>query len=265
MIIDFHTHIFPENLIDRAMEVLIKNSGNIAPQIRATVSGLTGYMDQHGLDRSVVLNIATNPKQQTNVNNFAAQINSERIIAFGSVYPKAENAIDELYRIKELGLKGIKFHPDYQDFYVDDPSVAKIYETAAALGLIVVFHAGVDIMYYEPVRCTPKRLAAALPAFKGGTVVAAHLGGYLQLYEVEEHLVGKRIYLDTSFSYSRVPSPHANRIIKSHGADKILFGSDMPWSGSHLEKRFIESMELDPEEYHAIMYKNAASILKLNI
>lgn len=265
MIIDFHTHIFPEKLVDRAMQVLIKNGGNIVPQARATESGLLSYMDAHNIDHSVVLNIATNAKQQTNVNNFAAEINSERIIAFGSVYPKARNAIDELHRIKELGLKGIKLHPDYQEFYVDDPALAKVYETAVALGLIVVFHSGVDVEYYEPVHCTPKRLAAALPAFKGGTVVAAHLGGYLQLYEVEEHLVGKPVYFDTSFSYSRVPRLHAKRIILNHGTDKILFGSDMPWSGTHLEKLFIESMDLTREDYEVIMYKNAARLLNIHI
>ena len=89
------------------------------------------------------------------------------------------------------------------------------------------------------------------------------MGGYLQWYEVEEHLVGKNLYLDTSYAYSRMPSPHAARIIKNHGTSRVLFGSDMPWSGTALEKRFIESLGLSGDEEAAVLGGNAARLLGL--
>lgn len=261
MLIDFHTHAFPEKIVERAMQVLIKNSGNIKPFTDGTASGIIKHLDENGFDKAVVLNIATNPRQQQSVNNFAAAINGERLIAFGSVHPDADDRIEELYRIKELGLKGIKLHPEYQGFYVDDEKLLPVYETADKLGLIVSFHAGVDIEYFEPVHNTPERMARVLSAFPNGRVVAAHMGGWQLWHDVERHLVGKKLYLDTAFSYSSMPSPHAKRIIRNHGVDKILFGTDLPWSSQGNEKRFIESMDLTNEEKTALMGGNAQRLL----
>lgn len=263
MIIDFHTHVFPEKIAEKAMDKLCKSAGNAEPFIDGTTAGLFAHMEKHGINKSVVLNIATNKGQQKNVNDFANAINSERLIAFGSVHPDAENAVEELHRIKEMGLKGIKLHPDYQGFFVDDDRLFPIYETVDKLGLILTFHAGVDIQYFEPVHCTPERLMNILPLFKNTSVIAAHMGGYMRWYEVEEFLVGKDVYFDTSYSYMRLPGPHAKRIIVNHGADKILFGSDLPWSGSHNEKRFVESMDLERQDTNAILSGNAVRLLGL--
>lgn len=261
MVIDFHTHAFPEKISGHALDVLIKNSGNVEPHTNGTASGIIEYLDKNKVDKAVVLNIATNPRQQHNVNDFAASINGERLIAFGSVHPDAPDAIDELYRIKELGLKGIKFHPEYQDFYSDDDKMTGIYETAEKLGLIVSFHTGIDIGYPEPVHNTPARMAQAISAFPSGRVVAAHMGGWEMWEETEKHLVGKNLYFDTAFCYSRIPFSIASRIVKNHGADKILLGSDMPWSGTYFERRLVESFDLTPEDKAGILGENAAKLL----
>lgn len=265
MVIDFHSHVFPEKIVKKAMEVLSRNAGNAVPFIDGTVQGLLRNMEQYGIDKSVVLNIATNPKQQANVNDFAAGIHSDKLIAFGSVHPDAVDAVEELYRIKSMGLQGIKLHPEYQNFYVDDPKMTRIYETCAKLGLIVTFHAGIDIQYFEPVHCTPQRLRQVLPVFSGsqGKVVAAHMGGFMLWYDVEKYLVGQNVYMDTGYCYSRMPVQWAKRIIQNHGADKFLFGSDLPWSGVHLERRFVEALELPAEEQEKIMGKNACRILNI--
>lgn len=263
MIIDFHTHAFPDKIVDKAMRTLSRNAGNALPFTDGRAGDIVRYMDENGLDKSVVLNIATNPRQQRSVNDFAASIDGDRLIAFGSVHPDAPDALEELHRIKELGLRGVKLHPDYQSFFVDDDRLLPIYETIEKLELILVFHAGVDIQFFEPVHCTPERLARVLPVFPSGRVVAAHMGGYMQWYEVEKHLVGKNLYLDTAFSYSRMPSPHAARIIRNHGAAHILFGSDLPWSGPALEKRFIESLALSAEEERDVLGENAGRLLGL--
>lgn len=121
MLIDFHTHAFPDAISGNAINKLSFVSGGLEPQSEGTVSSLKTEMEKEGVDISVVLSIATNPKQQTNVNNFANEINDEKsIFAFGSVHPEAENVFDELERIKSMWLKGVKFHPEYQKFYVDD-------------------------------------------------------------------------------------------------------------------------------------------------
>lgn len=263
MVIDFHTHAFPRKLAEKAMGVLQRNAGNLAPYTDGTAESLEAYLAKHDVDRCVLLNIATNERQQHSVNDFAIAMNRAPIVSFGSVFPGAPDALEELERLRAAGIKGIKLHPDYQKFFVDDPAVFPIYRRAAELGMITVFHSGVDIEYFEPVHCTPERLLRALPEFGGAPVAAAHMGAYLCWYDVERYLVGQNVYLDTAFSYGRMPREHARRIILNHGADKVLLGSDLPWSGTHNEIRFIRSLELSAEQEAAILGGNAARLLGL--
>ena len=264
MIIDFHTHAFPEKIAKRTLKILAKKCGNALPYHEGTPDSLLSKLKQDGVDKAVVLSISTNPKQQTNVNDFAISLLSNPdLIPFGSVHPDSEEAIDELYRLKEAGIKGIKFHPDYQDFMADDEKLFPLYEKANELGFITVFHAGVDIGIPDPIHCTPDMLLKVLPIFKDTTVVAAHMGGYLLWQEVYDKLAGSEIYLDTSYSFTRIPPIWAEKIIEKHGTDKILFGSDTPWSSSGNEIRFVKSLHLTDEEKEKIFYKNAVRLLDL--
>ncbi|MEG2426499.1 MAG: amidohydrolase family protein [Oscillospiraceae bacterium] len=264
LVIDFHTHAFPEKIAKTALTRLAARCGNAIPYHDGTTQSLVENIQQSECDKAVVLNIATNPKQQSNVNDFAISLLSNPcLIPFGSVHPDSEDAMSELCRLKAAGIKGIKFHPDYQNFYIDDEKIFPIYEKAAELGLVTVFHAGVDIGIPNPIHCTPDRLLKVLPVFGGSPVVAAHMGGYLLWKEVLEKLAGSEIYIDTSYSFCRIPPTWATQIIKKHGADKILFGSDMPWSSTKNEMSFIKSLELSDEEKELIFYKNAARLLKI--
>jgi len=263
MIIDFHAHAFPARVAPHAMAALGECSGGMRPFTDGTAAALTAVASACGISKSVLLNIATNEKQQTAVNDFAASVNSKSIEAFGSVYPLAANAADELRRISALGLKGIKLHPDYQQFFVDDARVLPLYALAAELGLITVFHAGVDIGLFEPVYCPPERLARALPAFGGGVVVAAHFGGYMQWHEVERHLVGREVYFDTSYCAGRMPIVQARRIVQNHGVKRILFGTDLPWGDPAAELRFARGLGLSESDEALVLGQNARRLLRI--
>ena len=264
MVIDFHTHLFPEKIAAKAVASLEHRAGGTTPFSDGTVERMETVMKQQGVDKSVVLNIATNPKQQENVNNFAISLlGNDSFVPFGSVHPDSENALDELERLKQSGIKGVKLHPDYQNFFVDDDKMLPIYEKIASLGLITVFHAGVDIGYANVVHCTPERLLRVLDSFGGAPVVAAHWGGYMMYSDVMEFLVGTKIFLDTSFSYAKMPPDYARNIVKAHGAEKILFGTDMPWSCPKDEMRFISSLELTKQECDAILCNNAKTLLDI--
>ena len=263
LIIDFHTHAFPDKIAVKAIETLRKNAGFLMPYHDGTVSSLSEYIKKSGADKAVLLNIATNPRQQHSVNNFAIEQNKDDVISFGSVHPDSPDVFEELQRLKDAGIKGIKLHPDYQLFFTDDKKMVPIYERIAELGFITIFHAGVDVGYFDPVHNTPERMAKALEHFGDAPVVAAHWGGYMQWNDVEKYLVGKNIYLDTAFSYGRMPKDHAKRIISAHGAERILFGSDMPWSGTDNEMRFIDSLDLTDDEKEKVLGGNAKRLLKL--
>lgn len=264
MIVDFHTHCFPEKIAAKAMEQLRLRSGILEPFHNGTVEGLALLEKKSGVDYSVVLNIATNPHQQTNVNNFAISLKEvEGIVPFGSVHHDSPDAISELERLAENGIKGVKLHPDYQEFYCDDDKMLPIYEKIGELGLVTVFHCGLDMGYPRPMHCSPERLARILPSFGGAPVVAAHFGGLAAWDETEKYLAGTEIYLDTAYSYGMLPPKIAVPIINAHGADKILMGSDAPWSNPAHYVKFVDCLAISDEEKQAILGGNAQRLLGL--
>lgn len=264
MIIDFHVHAFPDALAAKALPLLSKCSGGVKPNYDATISGLESYLAKNNVDYAVVLNIATNPHQEKKVNDFAISLlEKKNIIPFGSVHPDSPNALSELERLAKAGIRGIKLHPDYQHFFVDDEKMFPIYKKIAELGFITVFHAGVDIGYPKPVHCTPERLLRVLDLFDDAPVVAAHFGGWLLWDSVLEDLCGTQVYLDTAFSSGKMPPNYAKELIKAHGADKVLLGSDMPWSDTLDEVRFVHSLDLSAEDEEKILSNNAKRLLNI--
>ncbi len=261
MLIDFHTHCFPEKIAARAVEKLSAASGGLTPFTDGTVAGLRAEMKKNGIDRAVVLNIATNAHQQASVNDFAAATNSEDVIAFGSVFPDAPDAISELERIKAMGLLGVKLHPDYQGFSVDDPKMKPIYKKISQLGLITVFHAGADYGFPPPYGATPEKLERAIGWFDS-PVVAAHWGGIDCYEDVLDRLCGREnLYFDTSFGYSMMPRYYAEKILEKQGAKRMLFGTDTPWHTAEMEWRLLDCLNLSESEREQIAYKNALRLL----
>lgn len=261
MLIDFHTHCFPDAIAQKAITKLSFASGGLNPHTNGTLCDLKRAMKDNDVDISVVLSIATNEKQQKNVNDFASAINNEEnIIAFGSVFPWAEDALFELERIKSLGLKGVKLHPDYQGFSVDDEKLKPIYKKISSLDLITIFHAGFDYGFPPPYGATPEKMEKALSWFDS-PVIAAHWGGLSCSEGVLNHLAGKDIYFDTSFGYGTMPKYYAEKIIEKHGCDKILFGTDTPWHSADMEMRLLNTLELDNSDLDKVKFINAKKLL----
>jgi len=263
MVIDFHVHCFPDKLALRAVSQLAERAG-IPARLNGTICGIKDSMRRAGVSKSVVLSIATKPTQTESINNWSAEIQDDEVIAFGSIHPDNENWKSELFRIKDLGLKGIKLHPEYQDFYVDDRKMFPIYETALELGLIVVFHAGVDLGFSAPYHATPERLRRVIEAFPKGKIIAAHMGSFYYWDEVEHFLLGTDIYLDTSYSLGIIADEQAKRIIANHDYRKILFASDSPWIDQGEQIAKFKSLQLGREVEEAIMGLNAKDLLGLS-
>lgn len=261
MLIDFHTHAFPERIAARAVEKLAHASGGLMPQTDGTAAGLKAEMAKDGVDLAVVQNIATNPGQQHKVNDFAMELNKDpALVAFGSVHPDAPDALEELERIAAAGLKGIKLHPEYQCFYADDEKMKPIYRKISELGLITLFHAGHDYGFPPPYHAMPDHLLGALRWFDS-PVVAAHWGGMGCGFEVLEKLCGENIYFDLSFGYSALARDTAQAIIDRHGPDRLLFGSDMPWHRPSWELRLLGVLDISDEDMDKICFRNAQTLL----
>ncbi len=264
MVIDFHTHVFHDRIAEWVIESLVESSKDeCSPCSDGTVGGLLKNMDEFGVDISVVQTIVTKARNTEAQNIWAKEISCEKIISFGGIHPETDNYKRDIDHICSLGLPGIKFHPEFQQFYIDDPKMLKIYDYALSKGLIILLHAGEDPSYQPPFHSSPRQFAKISKEMRGGTIVAAHLGGKDQWDDVEKYLVGTNIYLDTSMGMDYYPHEQFVRIVKNHGADKILFGSDSPWTKANEEIETLNSLPLTQEEKDLILYKNAKRILNI--
>lgn len=269
MLIDFHVHAFSEKIVARTMEKLT-HSCKLIPETDGTLKNTLEVMDKYGVDICVIMNIATKPSQHGILLDFAQQTKSERIYHFASVYPFAYTPEEEqrletdLIKIKAAGIKGIKLHPDYQEFMADDPHVFKIYEICQALGLYIMFHAGLDFISPDLIHNNPSAMLAVRKNFKSLGMIAAHLGGYAHWNEVLQLIAGHDIYIDTSMT-SCLPDDNLYKaIISKHGAENILFASDCPWNSPALIYNRIKSFDLPADDEELIFHKNAEHILSLD-
>lgn len=263
MVIDFHTHIFPDRIAAGAIEKL-ENVGGIKAFTDGTLTGLKKSMKENHIDISVVLPVVTKPSQFDTVNSYAAEITGrDGIISFGGIHPDSEDYREKLDTIKRLGLLGIKLHPDYQDTFINDPRMVRIIQYATDLGLIVIIHAGVDIGLPNPVHCPPERAADMLSMIDNpdARIVLAHTGGWTMWDDVEEFLVGKNVWFDISYSLGTIDEEQFIRIIKNHGADRILFATDSPWGGQKETLERIQKVDLSEEELERILHGNAEELL----
>ncbi len=264
MIIDFHTHAFPDALAGRALGTLLENIDEaFKPVTDGTVSGLLRHMDEGGIDVSVVQPVITKPSQFVGLNEWAAGLASSRIVPFGGIYPHTDDYRRDIDFVVSLGLKGLKFHCEYQDFDIDEAKMLRIYDYALSRGLVLLHHAGFDPGFNGPLRSSPQQFARIADAMKGGVIVAAHFGGHAEWDDVERYLVGKEIYLDTSMGFEYYPAAQFLRIVKNHGAEKILFASDSPWSDATAEIARLKALELPEREKDMILGQNAMRILGL--
>lgn len=277
--IDFHTHTFPEKIASAAIAKLQSASRSRA-FTDGTTAGLVASMARAGVDCSVVLPVATNPLKVSSMNDVSLRLTGQdRLIYFGCMHPDAENWHEELGRIAQAGLKGIKIHPVYQHTDIDDPRFLRILERCGELGLIVVMHAGDDIGFPGEVRCTPEMTARALRQAGPVKLVAAHMGGWRNWEEVAEHLLDTSAYLDTAFSLGSITpledgyySPDELRmlsevsfceLVRTFGSKRILFGTDSPWDDQEKAVHALKALPLPEADLENILFRSARRLLEM--
>jgi hypothetical protein len=267
MVVDFHTHIFPEKIAGKTITYL-EEKAHIKAFNDGTEEGLIRSMEAAGVDVSVVLPVVTRPEQFHTINGFAAQLNEKyqdkrtRLWSFGGLHPDSADYKEELRTIKKLGLLGIKLHPDYQDTYFDDIKYMRILDYASELGLVSVVHAGVDVGFPDNVRCAPRQILRVIREVSPKNLVLAHYGSFDMWEEVEELLAGKEVYLDTAFTAGYIKDEVFVNILKKHGADRILFATDSPWSGQKESLQFLRSLAIERKDIDKILGQNAGKLIE---
>ena len=267
MLIDFHTHTFPDKVAPAALKELSERSHTL-PSTDGTVQGLRDAMAKDGVDISVVLPVATNPKQVEKINRRALEANASSartgLISFGAMHPDYADYKTELKWLKENGFKGIKLHPDYQSRYVDDPLMLNIISEAERLGLYTTIHAGIDIGYPDDVHCPTTRTRHMVDELHPTHVILAHTGGWKQWDQVIELLTDPALYFDISFSLGVITPEQFLTILKQHGSDHLLFATDSPWDTAAHTLAELKKLPLSQEQMDDICYKNACRILNIS-
>jgi predicted TIM-barrel fold metal-dependent hydrolase len=262
-VIDFHTHIFPDSLAERALAALSDNNKGVMPKTNGKSLDLLDSMKKYGVTRSVLLPIATKLVQVRSINKSCALLKNPGFIPFGTLHPDQTDFVSEIEFLKSLQVKGIKFHPEYQNFYIDDPRYFPIYEALQSSGLITVFHAGKDPGPFTCDHALPVAIKTIHTQFPSLTIVAAHMGGWQVWQDVSNVLAGLPIYFDTAAVRGFLPDSEFVALAKKHGIDRILFGSDSPWYDQGQDIAWIQSLPLSQEEKSMILFENGANLLGL--
>ena len=262
-IIDAHTHAFPDDLAARAIARLEEDCPWKAVA-DGRVASLIESMNASDVDISVVCTIATRPDQVKDIFKWCGQIRSDRIEPLPSVHPDTPKAAKWVEKIAKAGFAGIKLHPMYQDFVADDPRLDELYAAAAEGGLMVQSHCGRDIGFPpDDDRASPRRLRRVIERFPKLRLLCTHMGGWRSWDEVEEHLVGTGVYMETSFSLGQrgTDPQRIAAMIRRHGAGRVMFGSDWPWNTQADEIANVRKLPLGERDIRGILYSNAAALL----
>ncbi len=260
MIVDFHTHAFPDAVAAKAIPALEK-FGNIPAMTDGTVDALLASMDRAGIEKSVICSIATRPEQFEAILLWSRTVASARIVPLPSIHPDDPDCVNRVYQIKEEGFAGIKMHPYYQNYFLAEERLTTFYEAICECGLLLVTHCGFDIAFPRIRRADPAQILKLLTDFPKLRFVATHFGGWQLWDEVEEMLIGREIYMEISFALKYLPKEQLCRMLRQHPRKYLLFGSDSPWEDQAVDLQALADLALEPELFTAITETNAQELL----
>ncbi|WP_031515960.1 amidohydrolase family protein [Desulfofalx alkaliphila] len=259
MIIDMHVHFFPENVAPKVTQHLADHYGIDVPY-QGTLAEYSKMRLSSRVDTAVFFTAATKPEQVQSANIWAKSNTGGAYIGFGTLHPDYHDIDGEIKKLKDWGVKGVKFHPDFQQFYLDDAKALTIYEKMAK-DFIIIFHVGDEENGNNTVYSSPRRLANVLDNIPNLRVIAAHMGGYKMWDLSMQWLVGKEVYFDTSSTFGILPDEQFKNLIKEHGYHRILLGSDYPYNDPQRELRCLSGLGLKDKQYQAIIGENAKKLL----
>ncbi|MBR3645536.1 MAG: amidohydrolase family protein [Lachnospiraceae bacterium] len=274
MIIDVHTHTFPDKIAKATLEHMEKEITrwqNFA--VKAEREGTAGALEessrQAGIDISLICPVATNTRQPEKINRLAPEINEKtgetHLFTLGAIHPECVNYKQIIDEIVAMELRGIKIHPDYQNTFIDDEKYIRMIDYAADKDLAIIVHAGQDVGIPSVVHCPPDRFLNLWKHIQPEKFILAHMGGWRMWDEVLEKIAGMPVYFDTAVALNKnIPVYMSNEefvtLVRKHGADKVLFGTDTPWYDQKQALADIKATGLDDNELRLVLGENARKL-----
>lgn len=260
-IIDAHCHIYPDKIAQKASD----HTGDFYSMpslLDGKTSTLLEYGEKAGIEHFVVQSVATTPSQVSSINNFIANSvcqSNGKFTGLGTLHPDSDDIEADISEIINLGLKGVKLHPDIQQFKIDDYRMLKIYELCEDR-LPILMHTGDSRFDYS----NPNRMKPILEIYTKLTVIGAHLGGWSMWDKATESLCKyKNFYVDCSSSLYALSPEKAKELIMAYGTKRVLFGTDYPmWDPETEIARFMQ-LDLSDCEREDILYNNAVKMFNI--
>ncbi len=260
---DVHVHIYPEKISAKAAQSIGDFYHVRMADENGSVACLQSRLDTCDIERCVVHSVAVRPGTVTSINDFIASACCEhpQLVGFMTLHQDTSDMAAEIDRACELGLKGIKLHPDFQRVDMDDDRLMVAYEIAEKRGLPLIIHCG-DYRYdYSH----PSRLKRILHEFPDLVVDAAHFGGWSVQDYALEFLEDERCFLDVSSSMRYLGPRRTRELIESYGFDRILFGSDFPMWTPAEELEFLRSLGFAEAELERMCWHNVERFLGMSL
>ena len=259
MIIDVHAHVWPDHIAARMVAARPAGMDAVGD---GTVDGLLRTMDDAGIDFSCTLAIANEARHVRRTNEFIGGLDRSRFIPFGTVH-SGLTVEENLSSLRENGIVGVKFHPNFQNMSLGEPATLEIFQALAANAIPVLTHtgAGSDACAHE--RGAPHHIGTIVDAVPDLTLIAAHFGGYHRLDDAEVATQGRNVIIETSWPphVGELGAEQVRGLIERHGADRVVFGSDWPMARPADEMAFISSLGLSDEDRTAVLGNNIAALL----
>lgn len=269
MRIDVHSHAYADKIVERAMQQLKSRMPPDYQSEDGRLTSLVASLAENGLDAAVVCSIATKPPQFDVIMEWSAAIRNgvfgeetaRRVIPFISIHPSDPDRYGRVEQIAKAGFKGLKFHPYYQGFVLDDPEAIDLFRCVARNGLTIICHVGFDIAYPHDRICDPVRVRRVAEALPDAKFIAAHFGGWMDWDEAEAHLVGQPIDIEISLALDNLPLDRVRDMIMRHPQDRLHYGSDWPWSRHAESLALLEKMALPRERLTALLGGNSRRLI----
>lgn len=261
-IINAHCHIYPNKIASKAVKG-IRDFYDLDMSLNGSVDDLLRDGNEVGVTHYLVHSVATTPKQVKSINEFISEevkAHSDIFTGFGTLHPDSDDIKGDFEYLIELGLKGVKLHPDFQQFALNEERAFKMGEVISEGNVPLLIHCG-DFRYNYS---NPEQLKPFLDKFPEITTIGAHFAGWSLWQEATEKLAGTpNLYVDISSSLYDLSPETAKELIYAYGVEKVLWGTDYPMWDCKSEMEMFNKIDLNQKERSMILYENAAKILDL--
>lgn len=262
-IVDVHTHIYPDKIAQKATESVGLFYDIPMEAHEGSISTLLELRASSPITHNVVCSVAVKPQTVASINNFisASCASDTSLLGLAAMHQDFEDPEAELVRAKEMGLLGMKLHPDTQRANMDDPRFMRAYEICERLGLALLVHCG-DYRYdYSH----PSRMKRILHEFPQLRVCAAHFGGWSVQDLALEYLEDENCFLDMSSSMKFLGLRRTRELCEIYGADRMMFGSDFPMWSPASEYEIFRGLGFSDAAYEKMCWRNAERWLQTDI